>query len=235
MLADEFGRTGKNLAPSFMFVDPYGFKLPYDLLKRLKEQPRSELLINVMWRELDMAMRNPAFEDTLDKLFGCTDWRGIRDVNDADTRGEMAVQLLKNQLGTRWATYIRMLGDNLKTRYLILHLTDHEDGRDLMKTVAWDCCPANGYYVRKSDDPNQQYLIEPSPNLTGLRNWLLDKLSHESYTWEELAEMLRDQMWLNKHLWEVIRELKKSGQISATGFIGRYSQKANPKFTLLRR
>lgn len=232
VLADEFGRTGKNLAPSFMFVDPYGFKLPYDLLKKLKAQPRSELLINVMWRELDMAMRNPAFESTLDKLFGCTDWRLIRDIRDEDARVETTVQLLKRQLGAKWATHVIMLGANQRVRYFLVHLTSNESGRDLIKEVIWQCCPEGIFYVRKTDNPRQRFLIEPEPDLTLLRQWLLGKLCPKCYTWSNLVDLLRDEMWLNKHLWQVIRELKETRQITAKNFTGRFSQKANPTFNL---
>ena len=45
------------MAPAFIFVDPYGFKLPATLLQKLLSYPRVELFVNVIWRELDMAMR----------------------------------------------------------------------------------------------------------------------------------------------------------------------------------
>lgn len=230
-LVQEFEREGRNFAPSFMFVDPYGYKLPYPILKRLKAQPRSELLINVMWRELDMAIRNPASESTMNELFGCDDWLAIREIHGSDTRAEAAVQLLRKQLGSQWATYIRMIDSN-RTRYFLLHLTDHEDGRDLMKSVIWKCCPEGGYFARKSDNPNQQYLITPEPHLKPLEMWLIDKLSRKPYNWDELTKELRDEIWLNKHLWQVIRELRKSSKIAAANYEGRFSQKSNPTFSL---
>ena len=42
------------MAPAFLFVDPYGFKIPAQLLGDLMKAGRVELFINVMWRELDM-------------------------------------------------------------------------------------------------------------------------------------------------------------------------------------
>ncbi|MCH8252814.1 MAG: three-Cys-motif partner protein TcmP, partial [Planctomycetes bacterium] len=47
---------GQQLAPSFVFVDPYGFKIPGRLLRRLLQLPQVELFVNVIWRELDMAI-----------------------------------------------------------------------------------------------------------------------------------------------------------------------------------
>jgi three-Cys-motif partner protein len=145
-IADDLEKTGSNLAPCFMFIDPYGFKVPCSILKRIKKHSRSELLITLIWRELDMAMQqtSPPTE-LLDSVFGGNEWRNISPIDDFDARSEAAIKLLKVKIGAKWKTDIRMLGDNQKTRYLLLHLTDHEAGRDLMKDVAWKCCPDSGY------------------------------------------------------------------------------------------
>jgi three-Cys-motif partner protein len=50
-------KGGKRLPPAFIFVDPYGFKLPGDLLRKLLSYPKVELFVNVIWRELDMAIQ----------------------------------------------------------------------------------------------------------------------------------------------------------------------------------
>jgi three-Cys-motif partner protein len=42
------------IAPAFIFVDPYGFKVPGSLLRELMQAGRVELFINIIWRELDM-------------------------------------------------------------------------------------------------------------------------------------------------------------------------------------
>ena len=169
---------------------------------------------------------------TIDSVFGGYEWKNIVEIEDSDARGEAAVHILKKNIGAQWATYVRMLGDNNKTRYFLVHLTDHEAGRDLMKEVVWKCCPENGYYVRKTDNPNQQYLIKPEPDLKPLTSWLVDKLREKCYTWNELKEVLREKIWLPKHLWQVIRDLKSRNQIVAGDYVGRFSQKSNPSFQL---
>lgn len=96
-LADELERTGNELAPCFVFVDPYGFNIPCNVLRRIKTHPRSELLITLIWRELDMAMRQanppPALKATVDSVFGGEEWEVIRSIGDFDARGEAAIQL----------------------------------------------------------------------------------------------------------------------------------------------
>ena len=84
--------------------------------------------------------------------------------------------------------------------------------------------------ARKTDNPKQQYLIKPEPDLKEVSQWVRNKLGRKEWTWAELSESLRGEIWLPKHLWQVIRELKNRGEVIATDFIGKFSQKANPIF-----
>jgi len=233
----ELNKQNVHMFPCFMFVDPFGFKLRCDLLRQIMQHKKSELLVTIMWRELDMAIMNERKRKSLlkplNELFGCDDWLSITKNDNSDSRAEMAVHLLRKQIGAKWQTYIKML-DNGRIRYLLLHLTNHDDGRDLIKNVLWNCSPEGGWFARKSDDPKQYRLFKPQPDQTPLRDWLIDKLTNRCYTWNELTELVREEIWLNKHLWDVIREMKNNNQIVATNFTGRFSQKANPTLRLLK-
>lgn len=235
-IIEKLEEKGSSLAPCLMFVDPYGFKIPCETLRKIKKYSASELLITFIWRELDMALKQKEPTDnlakTLSSVFGSDDWKQIKEIEDFEVRGETAVQLLKRNIGAKWATYIRMLGNNQKTRYFLLHLSDHESGRDLMKDVIWKCCPDGGYYARKNDNPNQQFLITPEPDLEPLEHWLINKLSTNELSWLELEKNLREEIWLNKHLWGIIGKLKKEGRLIPKNYKGRFSQKANPTFNL---
>ena len=158
------------LAPAFIFIDPYGFKVPGALLRNLMSFRHAELFITVIWRELDMALTQARTDPdgglarTLDYVFDGRVWLNV-DAPDFDGRADQTVNLFADIAEARWATHIRMLGDNQVTRYLLLHLTNHESGRDLMKDCIWKVCPYGGFYARKSHDPAQAVLITPEPNL----------------------------------------------------------------------
>ncbi len=129
------------MAPSFIFVDPYGFKLPGELLHRLMEYPRVELFVNVIWRELDMAISQAknkpksGMADMLRMIFDGDGWMGI-DAKDNDERAEQCAELFREVTGAKWETSIWMLNRN-RIRYFLLHLTNHDAGRDLMKECIW--------------------------------------------------------------------------------------------------
>ncbi len=90
--------SGSSMAPAFIFVDPYGFKVPGKLLAQLMAAGRVELFVNVIWRELDMAIqqRKPpghGMATALDDIFTDDRWRAI-DGETPDDRMAQAMRLL---------------------------------------------------------------------------------------------------------------------------------------------
>jgi len=160
-------RERARMAPAFLFVDPYGFKIPADLLSDLMRAGRVELFINVMWRELDMLIqqrpeRGTPHAQTLDEIFGSDAWRSEVVGAGMDERLDRAIPVLARAVGAKWWTSaVRMVTGGQATRYVLLHLTNSDDGRDLMKECAWSVSPGGEFFVRRSDNPDQQFLIKP--------------------------------------------------------------------------
>jgi three-Cys-motif partner protein len=225
----------RTLAPAFVFVDPYGFKVPGRILRALMAAGRVELFVNVIWRELDMAIRQgdkPGMAATLDRIFDGPEWRTRINAADFDERADQAVRLLAEKVGAKWHTYIRMKGDNGATRYLLVHFSNHDDGRDLMKDAIWKVAPDGGYFARRSTDPGQLLLITPEPDLVPLRQWVLNKLAQGPRRWQQLLADLRPELWREPHLNQVVRQLRKEGIIEPTDYTPPFSLKANPLLNL---
>ena len=182
VILNELRRDRAQMAPAFLFVDPYRFKIPAGLLGDLMKAGRVELFINVMWRELDMLVQQrPApgtpHAQTLDEIFGSGSWRTEVIGDGMDERLDRAIPLMARGIGAKWWTSaVRMVTGGQATRYVLLHLTNSDDGRDLMKECAWSVSPAGGFMVRRSDNPDQQFLIKPEPDLRPLRDWILNRL-----------------------------------------------------------
>lgn len=238
VVLNEVAKRSAPMAPAFVFVDPYGFKVPATTLRALLKAGRVELFVNVIWRELDMAVAQgrrgdkPGMEVTLNEVFDGEEWKAEIVADDIDERAEQAVRLLARKLGAKWHTFIRMIGDNGHTRYLLLHLTNHDAGRDLMKDCIWNVAPDGGYYARKSVDPGQLLLITPEADLGALREWVVERLKQRPKRWRELQSELRPELWRRSHLNEVIRALRKDGLVVASSFSGRFSEGADPLLSL---
>jgi hypothetical protein len=194
-----------------------------------------------MWRELDMLVQQrPApgttHAQTLDDIFGSGSWRTEVIGDGMDERLNRAIPLMARGIGAKWWTSsVRMVTGGQATRYVLLHLTNSDDGRDLMKECAWSVSPAGGFIVRRSDNPDQQFLIRPEPDLRPLRNWILGRLSQRPERWQDLHAAVRPEWWLPKHVNEVVRDLKKDGIITADAVPGRkFGAAANPLLRLAR-
>ncbi|HXU13041.1 MAG TPA: three-Cys-motif partner protein TcmP, partial [Candidatus Binatia bacterium] len=96
-LLEHLESSGKRIAPAFVFVDPYGFKVPGALLAQLVAAGRVELFVNVIWRELDMAVAqaqaslDSVMSSTLDSIFNGDRWRQIDRNASVDTRADQAI------------------------------------------------------------------------------------------------------------------------------------------------
>lgn len=217
----ELRRDRARMAPAFLFVDPYGFKIPGRLLADLMKSGRVELFVNVMWRELDMLVQQrpdagTPHAQTLDEIFASSAWRTEIVGDTMDGRLSRAIPLMARAIGVRWWTSaVRMVTGGQATRYVLLHLTNSDDGRDLMKECSWSVSPTGEFLVRRSDNPDQQFLIRPEPDLGPLREWVIGRLSRRAERWQDLHAAIRPEWWLKKHVNEVVRALKDEGVIIA--------------------
>jgi three-Cys-motif partner protein len=227
-LIDHLRSNNLEMAPAFVFVDPYGFKLSMHLLAQLKAFERCELFVNFMWRYVDMAIHNASQEKNMDALFGRPDWRPLREITDPSERCEQAIQLFQAGLGARFMTWIKMLGENQAITYVLIHATNHQRGRELMKEAIWSIAPEGGFAARVSDNPQQEFLIQPEPNLGPLIDWLWHKYRSHTVKYSEIENELSRIIFLPKHLHKVIRMLRDTDQVQCGGYEGRFSFKQNP-------
>lgn len=176
---------------------------------------RVELFINIIWRELYMTLRQPQkMKKTIEEIFDTEDGLDIIDVSDYNNGADKVAKIYCDLANARWFTHIKMLGRNDAIRYFLLHLTNADAGRDLMKECIWKVCPDGGFYARKKDDPLQGLLITPEPNLRPLEEWVLSELRSSQQTWQTLLIKNKSSLYLDKHLNSVIRELRKSNKIN---------------------
>ena len=64
------------LAPTFVMIDPFGVSgTPMGTIGRILQNPKSEVYISFMYREINRFISHPAFEKHLDSTIGCPEWR----------------------------------------------------------------------------------------------------------------------------------------------------------------
>jgi hypothetical protein len=164
-----------------------------------------------------MAIRNPAHEKNMDALFITAEWRNLRDISDPDERCEAAIQILGSQLGGKYLTRVKMLGDHGEIKYVLLHSTGHPKGRELMLQAMWKICPTGHFRVRVNDNPDQEHLFDPEADLQPLEDWLWQRYRGKSVTINKIYADMEDPtagtFYLQSHLHRAVRELIDLGEI----------------------
>ena len=227
-LVDTMNQHNQALAPSFAFVDPFGFTLSMELLNDLLAFRSCELLINFMYRYVDMAIHHPAQASNMDSLFGCQDWRQLANIEDPREREDKTIALFSHQLKAKFVTHINMIGDNGVLKYVLLHASNHPRGRELIKESMWTVVPDGSFKAFERDTPDQLVLIEPEPNLEPLKDLLWKNFAGRQIRMQEIYNWLLQELYLEKHVHQALRDYRKQGFVSCSGYEGRFAFSKKP-------
>lgn len=106
-------KEGARLAPTFAFIDPFGFSgLPMTTVRHLLAYERCEVLITFMVGFVTRFAQQQS--ETVDQLYDATDWRRIPDLNDPQEKERRWIDLYEQQLKKSDARYVRsfrMIGE----------------------------------------------------------------------------------------------------------------------------
>lgn len=177
---DTIQARGTQLAPTFMLVDPFGFAgVPMDVIARVVRNPRCECLISFMYESVNRFISHPEpmIQARFDELFGTAEWRGLCDLKDPGQRREAIVNLYRRQLievgGLAYVSTFEMINEGNRTEYFLYFGTKSPDGFSKMKEAMWRADPIQGQAFSDLTDTRQEVLLEPSADMTPLRNALV--------------------------------------------------------------
>jgi len=179
--------TGKHLAPTFAFIDPFGYKgLPLEIIARIVRNDRCECLINFMYEAFTRHAGKPIawIQSEFDELFGTNAWQDLLSDSDPKRRFEGAVDLYRTQLiQVAKLKYVRtfvMLDQGNQTEYVLFFGTNNQKGLSQMKQAMWKADPISGQIFSDRTDAGQMVLIKPGSEM-GLRDLLLKRYKDKGY------------------------------------------------------
>lgn len=141
------------LAPAFVMIDPFGVsETPMRVIGRILENPKSEVYVSFMYRDINRFREHPNFEKHLDDLFGCSKWREGIDMVDGEHRKEFFYGLYGAQLKANGAQYVVRfeLYEAEQLVYAIFFGSQSLDGCDKMKQAIWKVAPFGDFKFRGS-------------------------------------------------------------------------------------
>lgn len=175
------------LVPAFFFFDPFGFQVPYKLNKQLLQKYDSvELLINIMYEELNRFIGLDSIQESVKTLYGINDLNEIKNKIKGATiqeRRSIITDLYKKQLkkaGARYTLNFDIQKSTGQFKMSLMYATKNLIGFDTMKNVLNKLSSIEG--------KNYEYLVDKDKGQLKLELYPKD---------EKLISELADYLFLN--------------------------------------
>jgi three-Cys-motif partner protein len=207
----------KRLAPSFVFIDPFGpTGFPVSLMRRLAQQSSSEVLVNFQYQSLNQwFLQDPSKHGHLTKLYGDERWRPALDIADSQEREIYLREKYKEaleELGWKKVRLFRMMNRRNQTQYYLFFATSRWQGSLLMKQAMWHAAPEGDFEYSDLTDPypklflmpkDEEYSRELAERLYQTRRGqavLKGRLIEEDVAWDDVC--------IERHLTQALRILE---------------------------
>ncbi len=156
-----------NLAPTFAFIDPFGFKgVPYSLIQQLLSNRKTEVFINVMAEFINRFVEHPdtGTKQHIIDLFGTDQAPAI--ISRSGDRLDALRQLYQSQLQkcAQFVRYFEMRDNQDRLIYYLFFATNHPLGHVRMKEAFWKVDPESGFHFSDATNPEQLILLSLDPS-----------------------------------------------------------------------
>ncbi|SMB96429.1 three-Cys-motif partner protein [Thermanaeromonas toyohensis ToBE] len=136
----ELEKQQQTLAPSFVFVDPFGLSgVPLQLIAKILRYPSCEVLFNFMYDAVNRWCETHENKTTL--LFGTDEWKKVLSLTCPQERKQFLTNLYVSQLqkatGHRYVRSFEIKDKNNRTKYFLIFSTNRIEGLKEMKNAMW--------------------------------------------------------------------------------------------------
>jgi three-Cys-motif partner protein len=217
-MADHLETQKARLAPTFAFIDPFGFSgVPLELIARLLNFNKCEVFFNFMSDFVNRFISHDPVAQHLEEIFGTDEYQQATQYPPGERR-EFLLKLYARQL-REVAGFPHVLRFDMYNRgghntYSLFYGTRHTRGVELMKSAMWSVDPETG--SRFSDREADGLALPFELNLTPLRDAILARFAGQQATVEQVKEftILETRYSASHYKKGVLAELERAGVIS---------------------
>ena len=216
--------VGENIAPSFFFIDPFGFSgLPFETVKTILSLHRTEIFFTFMTQSINRFLALPNVEKALDELYPTPEWRQI--LNHSEKRDQalkdLYIKCLHEIAGVKYTWAFRVSMDKrYHTLYYLIHATNNIDGHKIMKGIMFNQS-AHGsfaYLGPKDVSERSQTRLFDIHDMGQLKKYLLERFRDETLTYDNIQEKVCDPWYeeppyIDKHYRQALKEQEKEHKI----------------------
>jgi three-Cys-motif partner protein len=208
------------LAPSFFFIDPFGFDIRFQTLARIMQTPKSELVINFMFNAVSRFLSAKPIADNLTSLYGTDAWQELTELS-GQPRENGLTRLYKDQLkklGRFVYGYPMSFEDKHRTYYYLFHVTNSAKGCSIMKSVvAGACGGALGY--RGPDDKDIALFDLPEARVGEAKNLICTTYGRKTLSYGRLvADLIDSTPYLESDIHKAVQQLEATSNVTVNRF-----------------
>lgn len=179
----------KRLAPTFAFIDPFGFSgVPLELIARLLSFDKCEVFFNFMYDFVNRFATAGNVDHHLEAIYGTDEYLAADEYESADERREFLLKLYERQLrdvaGFPYVLRFDMYNRQGHNTYSMFYGTRSLTGVELMKSAMWSVDPVSG--KRFSDREVGGLPFETSVDVRPLRSAILEHFRGRFATVEQV-------------------------------------------------
>jgi three-Cys-motif partner protein len=213
-------KLGRSRPPTFLFIDPFGFKIPFSYVVKVLRAPSCEVLITFMFEEINRFLSQGQQPDNFDELFGCPDWRDGINIKLPRDRIKFLHDLYQRQLtqaaGARFVRSFAMRNERNTMDYLLFFATNNQSGLIKMKEAMWRVDESGTYTFSDATDPNQSVLFSAEPDRQLLTRLIVARFVGAETTPDEIERfVVRDTPFRETHYKKVLQILEEAEKIVA--------------------
>jgi len=205
-------------APAFALVDPFGWTgLPMAVMHQLMRRPRTEVLINFMFEEINRFLNHPDQPRNFDELFGAGEWRKGYYLSGPARRDYLHDFYQRQLLHTaRYVRSFEMENERGASDYFLFFSTNSLLGLKKMKEAMWRVDPGGGRKFSDMTNPHQLVLLQPEPDRKLLRRQIVEHFKAKRVCVSDIEEFVLERTAFHAgHYKKVLAELEDAGQITA--------------------
>lgn len=211
-------RPGRPRPPTFVFIDPFGFKIPFSYVAEVLRAQSCEVLITFMFEEINRFLSQQQQPDNFDELFGCPDWRKGTEIKEPRERVKFLHDLYQRQLiqagGASFVRSFAMRNEQNTMDYFLFFATNNELGLKKIKEAMWRVDESGTYTFSDATDPNQSVLFAAEPDRELLQRLILGRFRGLETTLSEIERfVVRDTPFRETHYKKVLQSLEANGEI----------------------
>lgn len=207
--------------PSFFMIDPYGHPLTLPVINDILSRQKTEALITLMWYRINMDLSNELVQGNVDRLFGDQEWRKQLFMMQSGIAREIGfLDYFVSKIRAKYVLPFRIGYDpedkirGERTKYYLLHASNHPSAVLLMKEVMWPLGDEDGTFDFSGE--SQGVLISRTPQTNELRQILLSGFSGRKLAFDDIREKTWNLPFIEKHYREVLQGLREEGIVNVT-------------------